>query len=199
MSSDVKQRSRFVRAMILLTYCAAAISICSWAYFHSRPVLIWAWGYDKSYRFEPLTQISDPGSFFSGSINYKYFTLNWDGERIFVQGSALTELSYAPPGAFIIAALPNGLGLAWRQRASPDNKMTRPLVVPYWCFALPAVFPTLSVLRSRCRRRRYTTLGQCVYCGYDLTGNASEVCPECGQRVWTPGVIGTVWRWGSQE
>ena len=33
------------------------------------------------------------------------------------------------------------------------------------------------------RRRR----GQCVRCGYDLTGNTSGTCPECGTAAATGG------------
>lgn len=33
--------------------------------------------------------------------------------------------------------------------------------------------------RRRCLRRRR---GICVECGYDLTGNVSGICPECGAR-----------------
>jgi rRNA maturation endonuclease Nob1 len=31
----------------------------------------------------------------------------------------------------------------------------------------------------RARRKR----GHCVPCGYDLTGNESGACPECGEKV----------------
>jgi hypothetical protein len=30
------------------------------------------------------------------------------------------------------------------------------------------------------RRRAREASGRCVHCGYDLTGNTSGVCPECG-------------------
>ncbi len=33
------------------------------------------------------------------------------------------------------------------------------------------------------RRRRRRDHGLCVHCAYDLTGNASGVCPECGSKV----------------
>ena len=31
-------------------------------------------------------------------------------------------------------------------------------------------------------RRQRRAKGLCVHCGYDLTGNVSGVCPECGTR-----------------
>ena len=42
-------------------------------------------------------------------------------------------------------------------------------------------FCLIQVRRQRELRRRHE--GYCVRCGYDLTGNRSGVCPECGHRV----------------
>lgn len=42
------------------------------------------------------------------------------------------------------------------------------------------VYPLVLVLfRQRYRRKR----GLCVKCGYNLTGNVSGICPECGERI----------------
>ena len=41
--------------------------------------------------------------------------------------------------------------------------------------ALLVLFEIPNLRRDR--RRRH---GQCIECGYDLTGNVSGVCPECG-------------------
>jgi hypothetical protein len=59
-------------------------------------------------------------------------------------------------------------------------------VVPCWAIvAIAAVLPSIGALRfwmsRRTRVRR--TLGLCVSCRYDLTGNTSGVCPECGTAV----------------
>ena len=48
--------------------------------------------------------------------------------------------------------------------------------VPIWSLALAAVVPS-AWLWYRDRRR---APGLCNKCGYDLRGNASGVCPECG-------------------
>ena len=37
--------------------------------------------------------------------------------------------------------------------------------------------------RSAFRRQR---LGRCVHCDYDLTGNVSGICPECGAKTGAP-------------
>ena len=49
--------------------------------------------------------------------------------------------------------------------------------------ALAVVLPAIQLplkLRDIRRRRRRRLSGVCVGCGYDLTGNVSGVCPECG-------------------
>jgi len=38
-------------------------------------------------------------------------------------------------------------------------------------------------LRRRWRRRFRLTHGLCLTCGYNLTGNVSGRCPECGERI----------------
>ena len=50
---------------------------------------------------------------------------------------------------------------------------------------LPALW-TLIVLRrhhQRCRRQKSIEQGLCLTCGYNLTGNVSGICPECGQPI----------------
>ena len=56
--------------------------------------------------------------------------------------------------------------------------------VRYW---LPVAVTTLPVLvrlllagQALQRRRRWARAGLCQGCGYDLTGNQTGVCPECG-------------------
>lgn len=53
--------------------------------------------------------------------------------------------------------------------------------VPLW-IALPAIgaWPFLSFVRGPLRRRRRRRRGLCIGCGYDLRGNLSGVCSECG-------------------
>jgi hypothetical protein len=52
-------------------------------------------------------------------------------------------------------------------------------------------FPFLAILwmllrdaiMLRRRRRRAQIVGVCFACGYNLTGNVSGTCPECGGTV----------------
>lgn len=56
----------------------------------------------------------------------------------------------------------------------------------------PLLLPTVIIAMSwlawpfvsaALRRRRRRTHGLCVHCAYDLTGNESGACPECGSPV----------------
>ncbi|UCE59327.1 MAG: hypothetical protein JSU63_18025 [Phycisphaerales bacterium] len=54
-------------------------------------------------------------------------------------------------------------------------------VIPLWMpFTLFATYPGIALIRGRLRRWQRRRKGLCVSCGYNLTGNESGVCPECG-------------------
>lgn len=54
------------------------------------------------------------------------------------------------------------------------------IAVPTWLAGLIGVG-----VRSRARRRLIEKIrdNRCLHCGYDLSGNATGRCPECGQLV----------------
>ncbi len=54
------------------------------------------------------------------------------------------------------------------------------VVIPLWIPFLIAAVPTAFLFY---RDRRRPGPGHCQSCGYDLTGNVSGVCPECGEKV----------------
>jgi len=57
-------------------------------------------------------------------------------------------------------------------------------VTPLWSLtALFATYPTITFIRAPVRRWRWRRKGLCLKCGYNLTGNVSGICPECGERV----------------
>ena len=73
-------------------------------------------------------------------------------------------------------------GVGWTPAGRYDNPATTWATVPYSHIAilaalLPAGRATGWLWRRGLRRRRE---GRCRQCGYDLTGNVSGVCPECG-------------------
>jgi len=56
--------------------------------------------------------------------------------------------------------------------------------IPIWMvFVLFAVYPTLAFCRGPLRRWHRCRKDRCLSCGYDITGNESGICPECGTPV----------------
>jgi hypothetical protein len=81
------------------------------------------------------------------------------------------------PVAYPIARTILGFNL-WREKAVGWS--FREWDFPLWPIAVAtAILP----LRSYARRRRALRAGLCATCNYNLTGNVSGVCPECGTIV----------------
>ena len=56
--------------------------------------------------------------------------------------------------------------------------------VPFWLLFIPfATYPAIVFIRGPYRRYRRRKNGLCLKCGYNLTGNVSGVCSECGERI----------------
>ena len=89
------------------------------------------------------------------------------------------ELSQASVAALQYGRTTGGLGLTWPRlilfRGSFVLKL--PFWIPFMLVALPTAY-----LFWRDRDRRYPP-GHCQKCGYDLQGNVSGVCPECGKAA----------------
>lgn len=55
---------------------------------------------------------------------------------------------------------------------------------PVWSpLVLMLAFPTIALVHGSVRRWRRRRRGLCTSCGYDLYGNTSEKCPECGTGI----------------
>jgi hypothetical protein len=55
----------------------------------------------------------------------------------------------------------------------------------FWIGALigvPIAFCVVLRALANAQRRDRVRGGRCISCGYDLSGNVSGVCPECGER-----------------
>lgn len=72
-----------------------------------------------------------------------------------------------------VAQLRDWFDLPWRFKSGP---ISIPLGLP------TAILATVSVTAFWTTRRRMSTR-HCKHCGYDLTGNVSGVCPECGAAI----------------
>jgi hypothetical protein len=66
----------------------------------------------------------------------------------------------------------------WAINGKP-HAVTRLLVLPLWILLALVAGPTLLFWRID----RRIAPGHCECCGYNLTGNVSGICPECGTPV----------------
>jgi hypothetical protein len=105
--------------------------------------------------------VSDGGVLFFYGIDSIWAELRWV-PRIRCESHVprMSELVLAPSADFVF-----------------DAPAFRVVAIPLW---MPAVlFALLSALAWRLGRRRVAQ-GHCANCGYNLTGNVSGRCPECG-------------------
>jgi hypothetical protein len=83
---------------------------------------------------------------------------------------------------------PSSLGRSFRWEthrflnASPSLQI-RFVGVPLWFAAVVFALPLTWIVPILVRRRAKSRIGRCRICLYDLTGNVSGVCPECGSKV----------------
>jgi hypothetical protein len=62
-----------------------------------------------------------------------------------------------------------------------QNQMFATTFIPFWIPFLIIAVPTAVIIR---RMRRWKPEGKlCKSCGYDLTGNVSGICSECGTKL----------------
>jgi len=70
------------------------------------------------------------------------------------------------------------------QNASPSLEI-RFIGVPLWLAAVVFALPLAWAVPALVRWRAQSRIGCCRTCLYNLTGNVSGVCPECGRKVAT--------------
>jgi len=102
--------------------------------------------------------------------------LDWEWQR---QSPPFVSLFQPKTPLYVDSSL-IGFGYA----ASPDwSGVIRNLVqVPHWFLALFfTIFPTIWFIKWN--KRRKLGPNACPGCGYDLTGNESGACPECGAQL----------------
>ncbi|MHC4698175.1 MAG: hypothetical protein ACYTFA_15685, partial [Planctomycetota bacterium] len=111
-----------------------------------------------------------------------------------------------PGQTWAVTAGSDIMGIGYGVRVSDPFPGTRPLspvpVDPQWGqevhfylglkmwtglgVAALAAYPTIALIRGPLRRWHRRRKGLCLKCGYDLTGNVTGVCPECGRELVKP-------------
>jgi hypothetical protein len=73
----------------------------------------------------------------------------------------------------------------WKPRLSTMPQLTAIIGFPLWApLLIFGTYPSIALILSPHWRRRYRRERRlCLHCGYDLTGNVSNVCPECGTQI----------------
>jgi len=72
-------------------------------------------------------------------------------------------------------------GIQYVRLTDTLNRVTlRQMWLPFWLIASALILLPLVWAIIRLRAWRRGRLGRCPSCGYNLTGNISGVCPECG-------------------
>jgi hypothetical protein len=61
--------------------------------------------------------------------------------------------------------------------------LRRQLLLPWWPLPFVSALPIVFAIAMWAVRRRRTKVGHCAACYYNLTGNVSGVCPECGKPI----------------
>ncbi len=87
--------------------------------------------------------------------------------------------------------LPFGYNFNLRPMRSADSSAVYCWFVLVWApaWTVPmffAAYPIIALIRGPLRRWRRHRKGLCLKCGYDLEGNVSGVCPECGRACAMP-------------
>ena len=137
-------------------------------------LLLWARSYLPDHCFVRFHQ-GRIALFFAGGSGAQRFDPALPGYR--ETGDAITDCrriaqaNAAPVGGVA--------GFEWIG-IDPKNHYMSALLIPFWAVALPALGASVWAWLAYRRRRNHDRPGHCRACGYDLKGNVSGVCPECG-------------------
>jgi len=168
-------------------------------YFLVVLALVMAGLWIRSYQRQPMSG----GHSFTGGCA----ALSWgDGEGVHmvvrvgglcVSHHGTVDANAVPPsGELIVSAnlgmyrygpsayKPCPLNAAHRFTPPPGKALVvRGICVPLWLMTIVfAAYPAIVLVYRPLRTRLRVWRGRCPSCGYDLMGNQSGVCPECGSR-----------------
>lgn len=77
----------------------------------------------------------------------------------------------------------NSANPSWTPHAPTIDEYIEADIAAGVTISLMLLLPVWAAYRFDQWRKRASQPGVCRKCGYDLTGNVSGVCPECGEKV----------------
>ena len=136
----------------------------------------WAWSASLRWQNKPIVGYRAP----SFNICLNRGTVSWQACS---PSATLSNGWYYHPAGPHVAGISwhSHAGLCWPRIGSQPGRFDRghiPLWLPFILIALPT-----ALLWHRDRKPKRYPPGHCKTCGYDLTGNESGTCPECGTEA----------------
>lgn len=159
------------KSLLILTSLAAILTLCGliFSYFEWRIL---------RYGIPPRDSVTAHlwlGSFQVTHVHYSTDVVQDSGFSSMTRGLDLPN-----KGSIIYRHLVH-FDIHWRRSMYGAGDEWSAISFPLWApFLAFAAFPGLAFIRGPLRRWRRRRRGLCVKCGYDLTGNTTGTCPECG-------------------
>lgn len=138
---------------------------------------------------------------FIASLHYYMGYVSFGRTLVCRSGAIVIQITHGPDKEFREAQQRYPPSFVLKKNTSPERmtwlpniRTTRPkdyrlyytskmttikMIVPLWLLLLPAVACCLWVVLAKEERE----VGTCISCGYDLRGNLSGLCPECGTPI----------------
>ena len=150
----------------LLTFAALATMLL-WASLPPCPGIMFMWPYMRPY--SRLRAVSRPRTVQWGT--------QWCGGGLHIRRD---EWRLPRPRGL---AEQRPLGAYYNTRVRAGCRITK-AYIPLWIpFVLFSAYPTVALIYGPYRRHRRRKKHLCIKCGYNLRGNVSGICPECGERI----------------
>jgi len=173
MKTRATKTSRRLNIAICMSLLAFVISLGAWVFS-----VLYVWipvGRDET---GPLLIMVNYGQI--GFTDCRNYHSGWYGTSI-----QIPEIQYAglPTNSKSTAQLLERFGFAlprYSETNDPNGSSLKSILLPFWLPTAIAFVLTIFLFAKRRRSKRMSLGGFCSRCRYDLTGNQSGTCPECG-------------------
>ena len=136
----------------------------------------------------PLSDADWPERFFWESVNQRFYVAHYPymmkNVRVIKDSRWYFAHDRLDPARHQSITLQHGR-LVLRAVTPNQNQVFVATLGLYVPIALFAAYPLFALIRGPWRRWRRPREGYCTHCGYNLTGNVSGTCPECGTSTST--------------